>query len=556
MPSHQKLGKLQTWVRGGARIPDISCRLKRFDESDSVPSHPFAAGWLLASLVAAGCALPSDQSGEMVVAIDAPSGLVVLNTSMRVNGHISRRSSSGASESIPGAEITWRSSDPSVATVAGASDGSATVTGLRSGTAEIQATATGFAGAEPATLAIRVANSVEIDSVVPAVVRYGDRVNIFGVGLANLARVSMGEADLIPDETTFSGERSGLGRLDFWVPYPATTARAAAVTLQGATALAPAPTTVLATDLYHELGEPPPLIDLTGPPIRPPDTLFYNPALALTVGEQSDGFRFALPTAGRAITITISTETPAVTLFDPVVSIGPKPVGTALADGDPSLWAIGVGGQICRGIQSGSDSGGGAFIQFPRPVPRTGPVTVVRALKDLPAGDLLLGVLGDPPGRYSVTVQDGYKTADPRILPDRFEENDHCLGADLNAGNPATSIDLPFADTLTIDNPYDVDWFRITIPGDLDDGPNPFLTVKVAARPFAAADSSNLGILLLGEFGVSAEAHGSGSTETLNAEVSPGDHYLIVLDEAGVATRYSLCIAVGSDCQFVPGSED
>ena len=246
------------------RVYLVAAHDKPLQESDPVPSrhHPVALGWLLASCLAAGCAFPTDQSGEVVVTIDAPSDVVVRGTSVQVNGHLARRISAGHSEPIPGADITWRSSDPAIATVAGASDGSATVTGLRSGTVEIHASATAFGNAEPATLAIRVANSVEIDSVVPSVVRYGDRVNVFGVGLGNLARVALGEADLIPDETTFVGDRSGLGRLGFWVPYPAATGRAAAVTVQGATALAPAPTTVLATDLYHELGVPPPRIDL------------------------------------------------------------------------------------------------------------------------------------------------------------------------------------------------------------------------------------------------------------------------------------------------------
>jgi hypothetical protein len=517
-------------------------------------------GSLLASCLVVGCVLPTDKSDEIVVTIEAPSTIVVRGTSVPLIGRMSRRTTEGSLVFVHGAEIFWHSSDPATATVVGSSDGSAIVTGLQTGTVEIQARAAAFADAEPGTVTVRVANAVEIDSVVPALVRYGDQVTVYGVGLGNLARLALGEADLIPDETTFEGERSGLGRLDFWVPYPATSARAAAATLQGATALAPTPTTVVPTDLYHELGAAPPRIDISGPPVRSPDTLFYNPALALTVGEKSDGFRFALQRPERAVTITISTLTPAITLFDPVVSLGAQPIEIPPSEdgGDPSLWTVGLGGQVCSRLPPcvpGCISAG-LFIPFTRPVPRTGPVTVVRALKDLPASDLLLGVVGDPPGRYSLTIEEGYKTADPRIAADRFEENDHCVGADLNSRKDDTRIALPFADTLTIDNPYEVDWLRFTTPGEPGDGSISFLTVRAAARPFAAADSSDLGLLLLDDFGVIEEVHTPGSAEMLNAELNPGDYYLIVLDEAGVATRYSVCIAVGSDCQFLPGSED
>jgi hypothetical protein len=528
-----------------------------FHETGTMAAHPpFATGWHFALCLASACVFPNDESRDLTVTVDAPSELVVPGEPLPVTAHVRRLSASGNLELIPGAEIRWTSSDAATASVAAASDGSATVTGLQSGTAEIAAYAVGFENAVPGILAIRVASSVEIDSIVPAIVRYGELVTIYGVGLGNLVRVSLGQADLIPDKSTFAGDRSGLGRLGFWVPYPAETGRAAAVSLQGATALAPVPTTVIPVDLYHELGVGPPRIDVSGPPVRPPDTLYHNPALALTTEEESDGFRIALSDTGRAITITISTQTPAVTLFDPVVSLGAEPIERSLEEGHQSSWVIGLGGQICRAIPAGSGAEAGAFIPFTRPVLRTGPVTVIRALKDLPAADLLLGIIGDPPGRYSLTIEEGYKTADPRIPADRFEENDHCLGADINHQRPATSTELPFSDTLTIDNPYEVDWFRFTVPGDPGDGISNFLTAKVAARPFGARDSSDLGMLLVTEFGASTEVHTVGSSETLNAELSAGDYYLIVLDEAGVPTRYSMCIAIGSDCQFSPGSEN
>jgi hypothetical protein len=166
-----------------------------------------------------------------------------------------------------------------------------------------------------------------------------------------------------------------------------------------------------------------------------------------------------------------------------------------------------------------------------------------------------------------VTVVDGFRPADPRIQPDRFEENDACAGADSNDVNPATHIDLlaGFADTLTIDEAYEVDWFRFTVPEDPSNPDDPLprlVTARAAARPFGAADSSNIGLAVMSldslrfgrpssagpEIPWLAESHAPGSTEILSAELMPGDYYLVVSDEGGVATRYALCLAIGNAC--------
>ena len=79
------------------------------------------------------------------------------------------------------------------------------------------------------------------------------------------------------------------------------------------------------------------------------------------------------------------------------------------------------------------------------------------------------------------------------------------------------------------------------------------VTVRTGAQPFGAADSSDLGVALVSlaslfEDAWTAETHVPGSNERLQVELAAGDYYLAVADEAGVATRYGLCIAVGNDC--------
>ena len=154
-----------------------------------------------------------------------------------------------------------------------------------------------------------------------------------------------------------------------------------------------------------------------------------------------------------------------------------------------------------------------------------------------------MGIYGAPPGRYGITVRDGYLTADPRIPADRLEENDYCDAADTSP------VELPFADTLTIDNPYEVDWIKFTLPGTFEDS-SVMVTVRTAARPFGSSDSSDVGLILTEEERprVVASARTDGSTETLTEFLRPGVHYLVVVDDGGVATRYSVCVALGNTC--------
>jgi hypothetical protein len=74
-----------------------------------------------------------------------------------------------------------------------------------------------------------------------------------------------------------------------------------AISRRGSTAAAPDTTTVVFPDLYHELQGPPPRLDLDGIIARPPDTLYYNPALAIVAEEGTDNpydvdwLRFEVP---------------------------------------------------------------------------------------------------------------------------------------------------------------------------------------------------------------------------------------------------------------------
>jgi hypothetical protein len=480
------------------------------------------------------CLTPSDQSDQVRIVIEAPSELLVQGKTMMLSAH-ARRVNGGAGGEVSGIVIAWSTENPEVATVEGRPDGTALVTPVTPGIALIRAVAPALENAEPGALNLRVTSAVTIDSVRPTLVHYGDQVTVYGVGLGTITRASLGPGDLLPDSSSFVGQPEGLGRINLWVPFPAATSPLVVTSRLGTVAASSETTYVRPQDRYHELGLPAPTIELGGAPVRGQDTLYFDPALALVDGEGFDLLHFHHPTPG-SLTFTLFSTGPVLTLFNPVLTVNPVPAST-FEGGFDFQWAIGFRDQSCQGFH------------FPlgRPVGINAPVRLVRALKDLDVTDLYLAVYGEPSGQYGVTVQSGYVTADPRIGPDRFEENDFCDAADVNAADPSRRLDLPFSDTLTIDNPYDVDWFRLHVPGIPFD-PNQLITIRTAARPFAATDSSDIGLILE----PIDSSRSPGSSERLTVSLGPDNDFLIaVVDEAGVPTRYSLCVAVGSTCSFL-----
>jgi hypothetical protein len=500
--------------------------------------------------------LPSDQTENVVVTIDAPGALLLRGRTMVLTAHAWERSSSGVLAELSGVVFEWKSLRPDLAAVDQRSDGTALVTPLNEGRVEIQAAAAALEEADPGVVELRVSDALAIDSVRPSTVRYGEQVAVYGVGLGEIARASLGDAALIPDAASFSGTTQGIGRLSYWVPYPARTDRLGALSSRGSTTLAPETTLVEVKDLYHEIGAPPPRVDLNTV-VRGVDTLFHNPALAVVPDEGPDAFQLHQPQPARSLTIIVSSTGPVVTAFNPVLTDELNVPDSFSGNDSVGSWALGFSGHYC-------DHG---FIEVGRPVALTSPVTLVRALKDPPQRDLLLVAYGDPPGQYTVTVRAGYITADSRIGADRFEENDYCTAANSNAADPDRRVELPFADTLTVDNAFEVDWFRFTVPRPPDqptppppepDDPNPpdsLVTIRTAARPFGASDSSDIGLVLapvdsVGS-GVVAVSRTPTSDESITARLVPGaDYYLMVLDDGGVATRYSLCLAFGTTCQL------
>jgi hypothetical protein len=219
----------------------------------------------------------------------------------------------------------------------------------------------------------------------------------------------------------------------------------------------------------------------------------------------------------------------------------------------PTAWLLSRGRYDCAG--------------FPSFRPRQEPsVTAVFALRDLPDSVIHFFTQWITSAGYELLVLEGYFVTDPRVRPDRFEENDiWCQYADRNFNDPATRIELTagaftaeFRDsTLTIDNPGEIDWYKFRINGGPDS-----VTIRVKSRPLSSVDASDIDLYVrrASDFAPVSAANVLGSGEFIRVLLPPGDYLLAVVDATNVPTRYGLCIVAGTgplgiarDCA-APGS--
>jgi hypothetical protein len=252
-----------------------------------------------------------------------------------------------------------------------------------------------------------------------------------------------------------------------------------------------------------------------------------------------DWYRFS-QTTPRDVTLILTapdvTGTFSTFLSDSLVFVP----GSGYFLGD-SAWTIGPGSHACKGLDFAP-----AEAQ---------PESTVVALRGMPAGAMHALSLYSQAGRYGLAVFEGY-AADPRVGRDAHEEDDFCDAADARG----LAVTLPagsFRDTLTIDNPHDVDWirFRVTGAGSL-------VTAKIAALPgSASAGSSDVDLYLLTVPGGGASStldqlassSDTGSTESITVLLGAGDYYLVVVDYLGAPVAYALCINT-SGCSGFPSA--
>ena len=502
---------------------------------------------LAVALTGVTCAFPTDKSDQVFVTLVAPSGVVLRGQDMSVFAQAWHVVGSDT-QAITSAEFVFTTGSSSIALVESNGGGYATVTGVNSGTVNIGVRAVSFEQAGQGDLLLRVANPLEIDSVRPSLASFGQVVTLYGVGVDSIFIASLSDVNLI--EYPFSRVRdsaTGLGQISFWVPPPA---RSAPLFYLGAgvfgfdTVL----TEVTKEDIFEPNDSVPSQVDLDlgspwpGTVLAP--FLFLNPALAFEPVEREktgqDWFRFAISDTTQAKTFFITYPSFGDTLAANTFLLDSLAYNTG-APGDPIEKFYGrdsadfVGSQFytCKGDQFDP-------IQVDRE-------STTVALKTLPSQAIHVVTFFGKPQRYGLTVVNGYFTADPRIQADRFEENDFCHFADNQRIRIDTLGPAGFSDTLNIDNPFEIDWYRIEVPSpNLGDS----ILFRLQARPFIAGrDSSDLDIYVLtvpgstgsGVFEIGSSIN-AGSSEALMLSLTAGAYYVAVVDYAGFAMRYSLCI--------------
>ena len=471
----------------------------------------------------------------MYVEVAAPAPVLLRGSATDLTATVWIRRGVDDSVEVRNAELVWTTSDPQLATITAVDGSSARVTGVNSGIVQIRALAPGYEGAEPGLFELRVANPLEIDSISPDTVRYGEQLTAFGVGVGSLFFAGLGNATLGIDSLAVAGDPNGLGAQSFWVAYPASSGPLVAAG-SGQLVAAPEPTVVLPWDIYEPNQAAPATIALDGaapyPPV--PAVRFYNPALSY---EDLRGAEFGYDwyrwtTATPATPYTFFLLAPALR-----GTHGSYMTDDAGSAGGSTQWRLGPGMYDCKGYELR--------------LPVAPSDSVVIALGRLPAGSVDLVSAYVQQGRYVMVVLEGYQAA-KGITRDRFEENDLCTFADENFVVPATRIDLttPFVDVLSIDAPQEIDWLRFRVPGAVPQQ----VSIRSESRPIGPRDDSDIDLYVLsvpsatrGLDLVGGDA-GTGSAAAATMTLDPGDYYLVVVDSVGVPTPYALCIAAGADC--------
>ncbi len=483
-------------------------------------THRAGAAVALVALSTA-CITPTDRSGNYRVEVTPLPSLLLSDTV-----GLEARVVDAAGVEVPKAVVAFSSDNSAVLSVS--QEGMVTAVGV--GTAMLTVSAVGFADAAPFTQAVRVRGRLEVDSVLPVNLRFGDTLTIFGVGLEpdSLFSIEIGGAEarvksFFPADTS---RPDGEAALRVWVPPPAE--RRSALTLLGFRGglIHPDTLNVAQRDLY----EP----NDTVPRPLGPVVAFRNPALAFEPRERTsatetdrqpaDWYTFENPRM-QDRTIVFFSENLGAQAFGVFITDSLEwwaPEGTFRVG--PGSWTIGLETYLCGGLPF---TRAGEVVRIEEVL---FPLSII-ALKDLPAGTYHIYApyfpFGDP-AAYELVIVSEYASV---IQPDAAEENDYC--------DVAASLPLPGPATLSIDNPHDIDWFRASVPAQT--------TLTLTAT--AANDEADLDLYLVRDFrpdSLVLITVGSkpGASESVDAILDPGDYFLVVVDFPGVPTQYTLSAAV------------
>ncbi|MDH3497227.1 MAG: Ig-like domain-containing protein [Gemmatimonadota bacterium] len=470
------------------------------------------------------CVVPTDKSGDLRVEL-SPLPTLLVKDSVRLAAVLM----DAAGDTVP-AVITYSSSDATVLNV----DSTGLLRAVGTGTATLTIRAVAFESAAPAVQVLRVRGKLEVDSVRPMSVRFGDSLEIFGVGLEpdSLFSITLGGviaqiSGFFPADST-QPEREGMLRV--WVPPPAP--RRATLALLGFAGglFVPDSFDVAQRDLYE-------FNDTVPWALGPLPNGIFNPALALEPRFREDGVATIQrdPTDWYTFTNTAAGDRTIVFFSS---GAGAQAFGVFLTDSlwwssplrdfrvGSSAWTVGLQTYLCggRSITSNGEPVRIEEVLFP--------LSII-AIRGLPAGTyhiLAPYVPFGQPSPYELLIANSYLSVLP---PDAAEENDYCDVATPILGAPPSP--------LTIDNPHDIDWFTFTV------GPPSLFSARVTA----SHPDADLDLYLVRDFRPDSlplirASSLSGQVDSLSALLPGGNYFLIVVDFPGQSTQYALTTTVNA----------
>src|SRR5437867_4298938 len=135
---------------------------------------------LAVALAGATCAFPTDKSDKVFVTLEGPSRVVLRGQEMSVHARAWRAIGTDT-QPITNVAFAFGTGSSTTATVQNDGGGDATVTGVNSGNVQITARASSVEQAPEGDLLLRVSIPLEVDSVRPSLVRFGDTITVYGV---------------------------------------------------------------------------------------------------------------------------------------------------------------------------------------------------------------------------------------------------------------------------------------------------------------------------------------------------------------------------------------
>src|SRR5437867_10860430 len=172
---------------------------------------------LVAALAAGACVYPTEHDADVHVSVTALPILIRGNDAL-ATARAWQVLGTDTTAEITNISFVWSSGNSAVATV----DPNGHIVGIESGTTAIRAAAANFdKRSQPGDITLRVAERLEIDSIRPPKVHFGDTITVYGVGVDSIFQAQLGQGVLIPNVFRRSRDANGYARSVYWVPPPA-----------------------------------------------------------------------------------------------------------------------------------------------------------------------------------------------------------------------------------------------------------------------------------------------------------------------------------------------